>query len=115
MATYIRNALTKLGLQAELGFNSGNLSGFAEFSTTTDPHAETRSSSETSFLQDMIAKSNTVQLYQNTLANRILFDGNKTAIGVSVSTARISYALFAKKEVIVAAGAVSLHGNLGVD
>ena len=107
LATYVRYAFARLGLEALQGFNSGNLLGFAEFTTTTDPEAETRSSSETSFLQETIENSDFTLLYQNTLADRILFNDNRTAIGVSVSTAGISYVLSARKEVVVAAGVVS--------
>lgn len=113
MATYLRHAFTRIGLDALQGFNSGNLSGFAEFTTTTDPQAQTRSSSETSFLQDAIGDSY-LQLYQNALVNRILFDRNKTATGISVSTAGLPYVLSARKEVIVAAGVVRHPNSSGL-
>ena len=94
-----------LGLRNIAGLNSGNLLGFSEFTLSIDPQAETRSSSETSFLQEAISTS-TLQIYQHTLAKRILFDENKTATGVKVSTAGIEYILSARKEVILAAGPV---------
>ena len=73
---------------------------------TVDPEAETRSSSETSFLQSAISSSPLFQIYQRTLAQRIIFNQNKTAVGVAVSTSGVPYTLSARKEVIVAAGVV---------
>lgn len=107
MTDYVRNAFTSLGLKALSGFNSGHLLGFAEFTVTIDPHHQTRSSSETAFLQSAIENS-TLQVYKQTVAKKILFDANKTATAVSVVTGGISYVLSAKKEIILAAGAVNL-------
>lgn len=87
------------------GLNSGSLNGYAEFTATIDPQSGVRSSSETSFLQEAISGT-TLQIYQRTLAKKILFSGNK-ATGVSVDTAGKIYELAAHKEVIVASGAVS--------
>ena len=94
-----------LGFRNIAGLNSGNLLGFSEFTLSIEPQAETRSSSETSFLQEAIFTSS-LQVYQQTLAKRILFNENKTATGVSVVTAGIEYTLSARKEVILAAGPV---------
>ncbi|KAL6719080.1 hypothetical protein ACLMJK_003315 [Lecanora helva] len=94
----------KLGLAAIPGFNGGSLLGHAEPTLTVDPRAAIRSSSETSFLQLAVATSPLLQIYQRTLAERIIFDGNRTATGVAVSTDGVRYALLARKEVILAAG-----------
>ncbi|MCJ1372495.1 hypothetical protein MMC20_003720 [Loxospora ochrophaea] len=102
IASFLIKAFGARGLNAIPGFNSGDLSGYAEFTSCIDPQFEARSSSETSFLQQSLPRSN-LQLYQQTLANRILFDG-KTAVGVSVSTAGVPYVLSASKEVILSAG-----------
>lgn len=107
LADYLGKAFASLGLKPLSGFNSGELLGFSELTTTVDPRAETRSSSETSFLQAAMRHS-TLQVYQQTLAKKILFNANKTAIGVSVATSGVSYVLSARKEVILAAGVVSL-------
>lgn len=102
----IKSAFTSLGFKEIPGFNSGNLLGFSEFTLTIDPRAATRSSSETSFLQATLRNS-TLQVYQQTLAKRIVFNTeNKSAIGVEVSTAGVQYYLAARKEVILAAGVV---------
>ena len=105
VSSFIKQAFLSLGLQNIAGLNSGKLIGFSEFTLTIDPQAGTRSSSETSFLQDSIASS-TLQVYQKTLAQRIIFDGRNTATGVNVVTAGREYTLSATKEVILAAGVV---------
>ena len=102
---YIERAFTALGLREIPGFNSGQLIGWSEFTVTRDPKTATRSSSESSFLQQAI-KTSTIQVYHQTMAKRILFSANKTAIGVTVDTANVPYTLSARKEVILAAGAV---------
>ena len=104
---FIKRALTSLGLAEIPGFNSGKLLGFSELTSTIDPHAGTRSSSETSFLQQAIANSN-LQVYQRTLVKDIIFDEKNNAVGVNVNTAGKIYSLSAAREVIVAAGAVSV-------
>ena len=103
---YIKNAFASLGLTPLAGFNSGHLLGYSEFTLTVDPEAETRSSSETSFLQSIILSSPSSHIHQRTLANKIIFNGNKTAIGVAISTNRVSYTLSARKEAVLAAGVV---------
>lgn len=106
MTQYVSRAFAKLGLRPLKGFNSGQLLGFSEFTLTVDPQSQTRSSSETSFLQEAI-KYSMLQIYQQTLAQKILFHANKSIAGVSVMTDGVPYNLAAKKEVILAAGAVS--------
>ena len=105
---YVRTAFNRLGFKALSGFSSGELDGFAEFTLTIDPRAQTRSSSETSFLQAAIGNPK-LQLYKQTLAKKILFGENKTATGVSVITSEKSYVLSARREVILAAGAVGFR------
>ena len=105
ISSFIKRAFLALGLQNIAGLNSGKLIGFSEVTLTIDPQSGTRSSSETSFLQDSIATS-TLQVYQKTLAQKIIFDEKKTATGVKVVTAGTEYTLSATKEVILAAGVV---------
>ena len=109
ITTGIQNAFKKLGINPIPGLNSGSLIGYAEVTSTIDPARATRSSAETSFLQQAVY-STSVQFYQRTLAKKILFDSQGTAVGVSVSTEGIPYALSARKEVILAAGVVC-HGQ----
>ena len=105
IAAFVKRAYSSRGLPEIPGFNTGYLLGFSEFTLTVDPQAATRSSSETSFLQEAIS-STTLQVYQQTLAKKILFDEGRTATGVSVVTAGTRYTLNAAREVILAAGAV---------
>ena len=104
--------LQSIGLANIPGFNSGNLIGYGHATATINPEAETRSSSESSFLQEAL-RSTTLQVYQHTLARNILFGANRTASGVNVTTGSFpsagsrTYVLNAKREVIVSAGAVS--------
>ncbi len=104
--------LQSIGLANVPGLNSGSLIGYAHGTATIDPQAQIRSSSETSFLQEALAKTN-LPVYQHTLARTIIFGANKTATGVNVTTGSCpptgsrTYVLSARKEVIVSAGAVS--------
>ncbi|KAL8649802.1 MAG: hypothetical protein Q9210_004180 [Variospora velana] len=102
-SAFIKQGLQKLGLENIAGLNSGSLLGFSEFTLTVDPKAAIRSSSETSFLQEALATS-TLQVYQKSIAKRILFNDSKVAQGVIVETAGVQYELSARKEIIVSAG-----------
>lgn len=93
------------------GLNSGHLLGAAYATYTIDPRNAHRSSSEASFLQMALQNGTAPTVYKNTLAQRILFDDNKTATGVLVTTAgtfgtpSVNFTLSARKEVIISAGA----------
>ena len=98
-------AFTKSGLSEIDGLNSGILSGFSAGTYVIDPQAEVRSSSEASFLQEALDTTD-LKVYTNTLAHKVLFDGNKVATGVLVETDGGIYTLSAKKEVVVSEGVV---------
>ena len=51
-------------------------------------------------------------VYQQTLAKKILFSADKVATGVRIETAGIQYTLSARKEVILAAGAVCFPARM---
>lgn len=51
-------------------------------------------------------KQSNLNVYQQTLAKRIIFDNNKKATGVIVNSGGSNYQLNATKEVIVSAGTV---------
>ncbi|KAL9588349.1 MAG: hypothetical protein Q9203_002842 [Teloschistes exilis] len=102
-SSYIKLGLQKLGLENIAGLNSGSLLGISEFTLTIDPTTGVRSSSETSFLQKAIQNS-TLQVYQRTVARKIVFDDGKRAKSVIVETAGVKYELSARKEVILSAG-----------
>ncbi|KAL9000157.1 MAG: hypothetical protein Q9188_005733 [Gyalolechia gomerana] len=104
-ATWILPALQALGQKAIDGFQSGILLGSAYVLATIDPTRATRSSSESSFLNDARART-TLRVYNNTLAKRLLFT-DQVARGVLVSsqgTEGNDYMLSARKEIIVSAG-----------
>ena len=105
VSQYFRRGLLRLGFKENGGIESGSLLGLTQYPATLNPHSQTRDSSETSFLRQAIANTG-LQVYQRTLAKRIIFDG-KTAVGAVVETAGVSYTLFARKEVVLAAGQVS--------
>lgn len=105
---FIEGSMASLGVKSITGLNIGNLIGYSRFTATIDPADETRSSSETAFLRSAISNSS-MQVYHNTVAKKILFDGSKKAIGVRLVQGDASYALSASKEVIIAAGVVCLE------
>ena len=101
----IARGLERLGFRETGKIQSGSLLGYAQFPATIDPSTQTRESSQTSFLAAATragAPSN-LQVYNNTLAKAIEFDGKK-AVGVSVMSSSTGYSLSARKEVILAAG-----------
>lgn len=102
-SSFAELAFAKLGLQSRLDFVSGKLFGVQYNMNTIDPEGNTRSSSQSSFLQ-MAMETSTLQVYNGSLAKRILFDGNK-ATGIVVETDGEAYTLSATKEVILSAGA----------
>lgn len=97
-------AFVKLGFATALDFVSGTLSGVQYNMNTIDPKDQTRSSSQTSFLNQVI-NSTRIEVYHGTLAKKIIFDGNK-ARGVLLNTSGTEYPIYANKEVVLSAGAV---------
>lgn len=97
-------AFIKLGFSTALDFVSGSLSGVQYNMNTIDPKDQTRSSSQSSFLNQAI-NSTKIAVYHGTLVKKIIFEGNK-ACGVLVNTSGTEYTLHANKEVVLCAGAV---------
>ncbi len=97
-------AFESIGLSPNPGLNSGKLIGVTHMTVTIDPRTATRESSATSFLRQALDTS-PLQVYNRTMAKKILFDKKKTS-GVLVETEGTEYTLKAKKEVIVSAGVV---------
>jgi choline dehydrogenase len=91
----------------------GELIGSQYGPLTINPLDQTRSSSQTSFLnrafeEGKSATRSNFKVYTHTQAERIFFDSNKTATGVSVHSGPSQappFILSARKEVIVSAGA----------
>lgn len=87
------------------GFNDDSLFESMWLTSTIDPAAEIPYSSQTAFLNQEIQGSS-IQSYSRTLANKILFNYRKRAIGVIVTSSSSAYTLSARKEVILSE---SLH------
>ncbi|KAK5660446.1 hypothetical protein OQA88_12991 [Cercophora sp. LCS_1] len=102
--TWLAVALNAIGLLPNLlGFNSGILGGGAYTTETIAPDA-TRESTQPSYL-DWALQATQLKVYPRTQASKILFNTNKKATGVTVSTnGGASYTLTATKEVILSAG-----------
>ena len=98
-------ALQELGLTKLDDLVSGNLLGFSRLTVTIDGETQTRSSAETSYLRQAIQNTSNLVVYHDTLAKKILFNNEKQASGVVVSSAGSQYTLSATREVIVSAGA----------
>ncbi|KAI4195661.1 MAG: hypothetical protein LQ350_007069 [Teloschistes chrysophthalmus] len=103
IGTWAKLAFAKAGIQPIKGFNSGNLLGSSWVAQTLNPTNAHRSSSQTSYL-DQAIQNTSIVVYTQTLGQKILFDENKTANGVSVKTAGVTYTVRARKEVILSAG-----------
>ncbi|KAL8846300.1 MAG: hypothetical protein Q9221_008598, partial [Calogaya cf. arnoldii] len=101
--TWAQPAAEKLGMKRINGFQSGKLLGSAYVPFTIDPKNQQRSSSESGFLQSLPRKAR-LQVYDHTLAQKILFDRRNAATGVVASSNNIVFTLKARKEVILAAG-----------
>ncbi|KAF7541772.1 hypothetical protein G7054_g257 [Neopestalotiopsis clavispora] len=102
--TWAAEGLKAIGLNGVNSFISGSLLGQAYVMTTISPNG-LRESSETAFLQPMLG-NDAYTVYQQTLAKKIIFDGQKKASGVLIETLGLQYTLNAKKEVIVSSGFV---------
>jgi choline dehydrogenase len=104
-SSYMEGAFNEIGIQTTQDFNSGNLMGAQYCSSTIDPSNENRDSSQSSFLNKAQNRGN-LKIYTISTAQKIIFDTNKVATGVSISSSGgPSYIINANKEVILSAGA----------
>ncbi|KAI9372378.1 hypothetical protein BJX61DRAFT_507677 [Aspergillus egyptiacus] len=100
-SSWMELGMQAIGIPKAVDFNSGEVRGYQYCSSTIRPSDQTRSSSESSFLERDVPN---LSVYTHTLAKRILFDGDNNAIGVEVSMAGIKRTLRASREVVVSAG-----------
>ena len=105
LETWAKKAFAEVGLPERMGFTSGGLFGSSNQMLTVDGDEFTRDSSETSYMQKIGLKSPNLIVYPNTLATKVLFDGDKKATGVSIDFAGLDFILTATREVIVSGGA----------
>ena len=101
-ATWVQRGLQDVGQEAIDGFQSGRLIGSAYYPSTIEPVHATRSSSQSSYLNS-VSNVTSLRVYNNTLAQKILFRG-RVATAVKVSSQGLDYVLNARKEIIVSAG-----------
>ncbi|PSR83010.1 hypothetical protein BD289DRAFT_370488 [Coniella lustricola] len=95
-----------LGLNGTTDFVSGTLTGVQYCQNTINPDGQIRSTSYSSFLTSAADAGAPIHVFNNTLAQRILFNGT-AATGVAVSSSQgAQYVLSAAKEVILSAGAL---------
>ncbi|KAK5991882.1 Patulin synthase [Cladobotryum mycophilum] len=103
-STWLEQGLKAVGLKRTMGFDRGELLGYHYLQATIRSSDQTRSSSS-QYIYEAKRKALKLKVFTLTQAKRILFDSNKKAIGVVVSSLGIDYTLKATKEVIVSAGA----------
>lgn len=101
-STWLFKALEAVGIKRVQDFNSGDLLGTQYSSSTVSPTSEQRSSADYIIAG---AQSSTLQVCAHTLVEKILFDGEKTAVGVQAAYKNTSFTLRATKEVVLSAGA----------
>jgi choline dehydrogenase len=106
-ASWGQLALREIGVPDIPDFSSGELLGSQYVPATLRPDDETRSTSESSYLQQSLEDDETqLEVFIHTMAKKIIFDSNKTATGVVVETTGTPYTLHATREVILSAGAL---------
>ncbi|KAI0421422.1 putative choline dehydrogenase [Xylaria grammica] len=103
-STWVAEAMDMVGLKNTVAFINGKLLGSSWVVSTINPRNGHRESAATAFLEPFKSRRN-LKIYDLTRGEKVLFDKNKRAIGVEVTTNGETYKLRARKEVIVACGA----------
>ena len=103
ISKYAIQGFNSLGLNLIKGFSSGKPFGYGYVSETFVPSSQTRESSETAFLQNALREP-TLVVHKSSPAKRVLFNAQKRATGVQISTAGLDATLIAHKEVVLSAG-----------
>ncbi|KAJ5958771.1 Glucose-methanol-choline oxidoreductase [Penicillium vulpinum] len=104
-SSWMSLGMESIGIPEVQEFNLGNIMGAQYCTSTIDPASELRSSSENSFLSKI--RPDSLTTYTNTLAKKVIFDGNNKATGVQVKDwlGNNTITLSASEEVIISAGA----------
>lgn len=102
-STWVATAMEAIGIKNTNAFIDGSLNGSSWLMHTIDHTNGFRASAESAFLRPYLGRPN-LAVFNNTLGERIIFDNNKVATRVEVTTANITYNLNVKREVIVAGG-----------
>lgn len=99
-STWLAKGMDAIGIKAVNAFVTGNLFGHSFHMNTITHSNGFRSSSEAAYLRPVLGRQNLV-VFDETMVQRILFNGNKAATGVLTTT---NCTIRAKKEVILSAG-----------
>ncbi|OHF04555.1 glucose-methanol-choline oxidoreductase [Colletotrichum orchidophilum] len=104
-STWVALGLEAIGIPQVSAFVDGSNLGWAWNLYTIESPKATRSTSETAYLHPVLGRPN-LAVFDYTFAQRIIFDDQKTATGVEVTstTTNCSYTISADKEVILSAG-----------
>ncbi|KAK6079052.1 glucose-methanol-choline oxidoreductase [Seiridium cupressi] len=102
-STWVARGLEAVGIQPRGALIDGTLSGATWQINTINATTGLRASAEASYLRPVKERSN-LFVFNGTLAEKVLFDGNQTATGVLVTTGTTSYTLSAAREVIISGG-----------
>lgn len=107
-STWAAKGLEAVGINATDMYNEGSLLGWFYAQLTVEPKNQVRSTSaEYIYAAKEGNLSETLTVYLETRADKILFDSDRTATGVQVIAADLlTYTIHAKKEVILSAGAI---------
>ncbi|GAB7356816.1 hypothetical protein MBLNU459_g7698t1 [Dothideomycetes sp. NU459] len=105
-SSWAQRAFLYFGFANISTFSNGELLGSQYAPNVLRPITNERETSSTSYLDTALNSNRTnLRVYTHTLALKVLFSENKTAVGVSVRSGRLDYVLSARKEVILSAGA----------
>lgn len=102
-STWVAESMDSVGIHNTNVFLNGILNGSAWLASTINPRNGHRESAATAFLTPYLSRPN-LKVFDLTLAERIIFDANKTARGVHVSSANGTRTIGARREVIVSGG-----------
>lgn len=102
-STWMQLGMDSIGIPEAEDFNSGELQGYQYCSSTIRPSDQSRSSSQTSYLDS--TNATTLTIFGQSLAKKIIFDKQKNAVGVQITNQfGIPSELRALREVILSAG-----------
>lgn len=104
-STWVALGLEAIGIPQVSAFVDGSNLGWAWNLYTIQAPEATRQTSKTAYLDPVLGRPN-LAVFDYTFAQRIIFDDQKTATGVEVTstTTNCSYTISAAKEVILSAG-----------
>lgn len=102
-STWVARGLAAIGMPGTGALLDGALNGSTWQLYTVDPSTGHRASSATNFLRPALSRPN-LFVFTETMAERILFNSNATATGVTVTSGNSTFGITATKEVILSAG-----------